>query len=47
MIWSQALDSDSVSVDLGFRVFIAFGISDSKAQDSWTLETGLPSMDET
>ena len=43
----QELDSDSVSVELGFRVSIAFGIPDSKAQDSRTQETGLPSMDET
>ena len=43
----QELDSDSVSVELGFRVSIAFGIPDSEAQDSRILETGLPSMDET
>ena len=42
----QELDSDSVSVELGFRVSIAFGIPDSKAQGSQTLETGLPSMGE-
>ena len=28
----QELDSDCVSVELGFRVSIAFGIPDSKAQ---------------
>ena len=43
----QELDSDSVSVELGFRVSIAFGSPDSKAQDSRTLETGLPSIGET
>ena len=43
----QELDCDSVSVQLGFRVSIAFWIPDSKAQDSRILDTGIPSMDET